>query len=353
MATSSFLQFNPTAANQETDAAYLTDATRTGGAGVGAIWPSVSANKTLYQVSTAIAALMQMMANKGFTVSDASLAALTVQLANILTTADVQSGLQSVSWASSIALNAARYNGFEISLTGNSTLSISGQTVGQVIVLLFSQDGTGGHTITYPGNIVGGAQPDPSVSTISGQIFKVNAVGTLQALGPMVSSNGMSGVAIGSVNPAAGNFSTLQVASAAPLGRVLTGDGTHYVPTVPSVGATQNAGLAGSRGLYATGNPDITPPAANVYQNTNSGAMLVTVSADGGGGGFRGVVYCDVSPSPTTAVAQFSRVNAGSSSPNYYPGSVTFVVPPGYYYGISVTSGGGSPSIRTWTEWIL
>ena len=209
MATSNFLPFNPTQANQETDAAYLTDATRTGGAGVGAIWPSNSANKTLYQVSTAVAALMQAMANKGFTVSDASLSALTTQLANILTTADLLSNLQSVSWAYSLALNAARYNGFEISLAGNSTLSISGQTVGQVIVLLFAQDGTGGHTITYPGNIVGGAQPDPSVSIISGQIFKVNAVGTLQALGPMVSSNGMSGTAIGSVNPAAGAFSAL------------------------------------------------------------------------------------------------------------------------------------------------
>ena len=82
--SSNFLQFNPTQANQENDAAYLTDATRTGGAGIGSEWPSISANKTLYQTSTAVAALMAMMANKGFTVSDASLPTLTAVLAALL-----------------------------------------------------------------------------------------------------------------------------------------------------------------------------------------------------------------------------------------------------------------------------
>lgn len=115
---------------------------------------------------------------------------------------------------------------------------------------------------------------------------------------------------------------------------------------------TQTANLAGSRGLYATPNPDSTPPSApDIFQNTSGLPMLVTVSADGGGGGFHGVVYCDSSSSPSTQTAQFGRVNSGSSSPNFYPASVTFLVPPNYYYGISVTSGGGSPSIRTWTEW--
>ena len=209
MATSNFLQFNPTLANQETDAEYLVDSTRTGGAGVDAIWPSPSANKTLYQASTAITALMQMMANKGFTVSDASLSALTAQLSNILTTADLLSNLQYVTWASSIVLNAARYNGFEIFLSGNSVVGISGQAVGQVIVLMFVQDGTGGHTVTYTGDLTSGSQPDPTANAISSQIFKVNTGGGLQPLGPMVSYNGMSGMALGAVNPAAGAFSTL------------------------------------------------------------------------------------------------------------------------------------------------
>ena len=120
------------------------------------------------------------------------------------------------------------------------------------------------------------------------------------------------------------------------------------------VSATQNANLALSRSLYSTGNPFTTPPSpGNVYQNTSGVAMVVTVSADLGGGGFGGVVYADSNAAPTTIVAEFSRVNAGSGPPNFYPGSVTFIVPPSGYYGISVTSGSGTPLIRSWTEWLL
>jgi len=109
MGSTNFLPFNPTQANQDTDAEYLIDSTRTGGAGVDAIWPSKSANKTLYQASNGVYALMQMMANKGFVTSDANLATLTAVLANILTTADIPAALQSVSWASTVTLNAAAY----------------------------------------------------------------------------------------------------------------------------------------------------------------------------------------------------------------------------------------------------
>lgn len=115
----------------------------------------------------------------------------------------------------------------------------------------------------------------------------------------------------------------------------------------------QNANLAGSRGLFATPNPDTTPPSSSIYQNTSGRTMMVTMSADVGSGGFHGVVYCDGSSSPATQIAQFARVNAGSGGPNFYPASVTFVVLPNYYYGISVTSGGGVPFVRTWTEWLL
>lgn len=121
------------------------------------------------------------------------------------------------------------------------------------------------------------------------------------------------------------------------------------------VSATQSAGLAASRPFYQTSNPDTTPPTSSfVFQNTSGVALLVSASADAGGGGFHGVVYCDSNALPTTEVAEFSRVNSGSSSPNFYPGSVTFLVPPGFYYGVSVTSGGASPSTpTTWTEWAL
>ena len=315
MATSNFLQFNPTLANQETDAEYLVDSTRTGGAGVDAIWPSTSANKTLYQASTAITALMQMMANKGFTVSDAALATLTTQLSNILTTADILSNLQSVSWASSIALNAARYNGFQIALFGNSALSISGQTVGQLIVLLFAQDGTGGRTVTYSGSFVGGAQPDPTASTISGQIFKVNAAGVLQAQGPMVSANGMSGMALGAVNPALVNASVLKVASTAPSGQVLTGNGTSYVPVAaPGFTSGNNANgwweknPGGRITQWGFGDTETVLDFPTSF--TNASSIVITACQFWNGAG--GSQFIGVYDSPWPTTTQFKLTGSGS-----------------------------------------
>jgi hypothetical protein len=223
MGSTNFLPFNPTQANQLTDSAYLTDATRTGGAGVDAEWPSPSANKTLYQAAGGNYALMQMMANKGFTVLDTNLATLTAVLANILTTADIPGSLQSLPWSASLVLNAAEYSGFQVTLSGATSFTISGQVAGQVIGLLWVQDGTGGRSITFPGNVNGGAQPDQTPGVLSAQLFKVDASLNLNAIGPAVSVNGMTGLAV--------NAATLTVAGAAPSGQVLTGNGTSYVPT--------------------------------------------------------------------------------------------------------------------------
>jgi len=244
MGSTNFLLFNPTQANQETDAEYLTDATRTGGAGVDALWLSPSANKTLYQLTCGMYAIMEMMAGKGFTTLDTDPATLTAVLANILTTVDIPGGLQSVAWSPTISLNATKYSGFQIALAGALSFTISGQTAGQIICLLWVQDGTGGWTVTFPGNVNGGAQSDPTPNVLSAQLFKVDAAGNLDAVGPVLSVNGMGGVAIGSFNPAPGNFSTLQVAGAAPDGQVLTGNGVSYVP-VAAPGYTSGSNANG------------------------------------------------------------------------------------------------------------
>ena len=134
--------------------------------------------------------------------------------------------------------------------------------------------------------------------------------------------------------------------------------------TTTSVSVSQTAGLisddgtSGSRQFFSTANPETTPPTGSaVFQNTNDAPLLVVVSADGGGGGFSGVVYCDANAAPVTLINRFARVNDGSSNPNYYPASVTFIVPPSFFYGISVTSGGGTPigsnALDSWTEYIL
>ncbi len=120
------------------------------------------------------------------------------------------------------------------------------------------------------------------------------------------------------------------------------------------VSVTQNTNLVSSRSIYAEADASIPPPAGNAYQNTSGVAMIVTVSADSGGGGFHGYVFCDGNSTPTTEVAEFGRVNAGSSSPNFYPATVTFCVPPNFYYALTTTNGGGGPAVlRSWTESLL
>jgi hypothetical protein len=91
--SSNILQWNPTGANQETDTAYTSDALRTGGATDPSIFPSLTANKVLYQVTTFIAALAQALAAKGLVISDASLSTLAGVLANVLTASDLTTAL--------------------------------------------------------------------------------------------------------------------------------------------------------------------------------------------------------------------------------------------------------------------
>lgn len=81
-------QWNPGKINQENDAAYTADPQRTGGA-ISGVFGSQLANKLFYQVSTVNAALAKMMANKGYTISDADFTNLVGALNNILTFVDV------------------------------------------------------------------------------------------------------------------------------------------------------------------------------------------------------------------------------------------------------------------------
>ena len=86
---SNFIQWNPGAVNQENDATYEADTMRSGGATVGVPMPSPLANKLFYQLSTLAAALAGAMADKGYTVSDANLAALQAVMDNLLTQNDL------------------------------------------------------------------------------------------------------------------------------------------------------------------------------------------------------------------------------------------------------------------------
>jgi len=114
-----------------------------------------------------------------------------------------------VPYATTMAFNAGRYAGFQVTLTGNPSFTISGQAAGAVVGLIWVQDSVGGRTVTFPGNVIGGAQPDPTAGVATAQLFKVDSSGNLDAVGPAVSVNGMSGAPIGAVNPSTGAFSAL------------------------------------------------------------------------------------------------------------------------------------------------
>ena len=86
---SNFLQWNPNLVNQENDTQYAADSMRAGGAGDPAIFPSATANKLFYQLSTFVAAFAQALTNKGYVITDASLPNLAAQLANVITAVDM------------------------------------------------------------------------------------------------------------------------------------------------------------------------------------------------------------------------------------------------------------------------
>lgn len=93
--TTNFLQINPNANNQESDAAYAADSLRTGGAATNALLPSPIYNKSMYQSSTFIASLAAALVAKGYSPNDGSavpataVVNLTAVLVNIMTQADM------------------------------------------------------------------------------------------------------------------------------------------------------------------------------------------------------------------------------------------------------------------------
>ena len=192
MATTNFEQWNSAALNQETDAEYLADAQRIGGVTTGSLAPGATMNKFYYQASTFIAAFGQMLAAKGYTNSDSSVATLASVLANVVTESDLATNIVSVAYSPTPAFNATSNNGFQMTLSGNiTTSSIIGVTPGQLLAFYFVQDSVGGRTVSWPSSFVGGLQPDTAAASVSVMLFRADAVGTARAVSPMISNNGM------------------------------------------------------------------------------------------------------------------------------------------------------------------
>lgn len=189
MASSNFLQHNPNQSNQETDAQYQADSLRAGGIALDDILPSLWLNKIWYQTSTMCAALAQMMAAKGYSMSDANLATLAATLANLLTNADIKPGLIQVPFSPSAQFDCSKANGFGMTLAGNLTsLAIINAVAGQQVTLAFTQGNSGGYTVPFPSNVKNPGVVDAGGGNTSMQQFLVLGDGNLHPLTGMTVS---------------------------------------------------------------------------------------------------------------------------------------------------------------------
>lgn len=187
LGTSNILQWNPSGSNMEPDSTYAADTQRSGGATTAAIFGSPVGNKLFYQVSTVCAAFCAMMAAKGYTISDSSLSALTAVMMNVKTSADFPSSILSIAYATSVTFDATASEGFDLILTGNvSASTLTGTSPGQLLTFVFAQDATGGRTFAWPTNVIAPGAVCPFASSVSIQVFKVRAGGTIIPVAPML-----------------------------------------------------------------------------------------------------------------------------------------------------------------------
>ena len=327
MATTNILQWNPSAVNQENDATYAADSQRSGGATNPSIFEAELANKAFYQWSTYIAGLFQAFAAKGFTTSDSNLSSLTAQCANFLTTADLLPAVQVVPYAATVTLNAAQANGFYIqTMAGNLNIAaVPGLTSGQLIAMYYQQDATGGRTVTFPSVMVGALQPDYTANSISAQLFGYDAqTGFLRAIGPLLSS---AGTYVGNLHAG-----TITLSSGAPLGQVLTGNGTNFVAAAP-IPLAYNPTLYVVTGIRAL---------STLYQNTTGLPMVVRLSYGQPSSGTVTLYSGTTSLQGTTQIVDMHGGSGGTGTRN-----VSCAVPIGSYYSATTDTDG---SLVVWTE---
>ena len=328
MATTNLLQWNPTAANQENDAAYLADSQRAGGATNPAIFEAQLANKAYFQWSTFLTALFTAFANKGFTTSDSNLPTLTAQCANFLTTADLLPAVVNVPYAATVTLNAATANGFYLqTLTGNLTIAaVTGASAGQLIALYYQQDSVGGRTVTFPSDFVGAVQPDPAANAVSVQVFDWDAnTSRMRAQGPLVSANGAffpsALVALGLVT--AGTFTLIGSISA---GSALLYNGTSFV-------AKQLTATYPSRAFNT------------VYQNTTGYEITVYATGSEGPGG-AGTIAAYMGPTSGGLLAVAQQGITAKNLSSSISGSLSFRVPANWWYQVQADT----PAQAGWVE---
>lgn len=190
--STNFLTFNPAANNQENDATYNTDITRTGGVLLDQILPSPLANKMWFQSAQFISAFCTMMADKGFSPMDGAgvgggFNALVAVLTNVKTSADFTASIVLVPYATSITFDANLGSGFDLTLTGNvSASTLINQAPGDIFTFIIAQDATGGRTFAWPPSLVGTAPICPLPNSVTVQQFIVRVAGQIVPTEPMI-----------------------------------------------------------------------------------------------------------------------------------------------------------------------
>lgn len=87
---------------------------------------------------------------------------------------------------------AAQNQLFELTLTGNASaqpLTFVGITPPSYVTFQITQDGSGGHTFSFPANTIGGCTVDPVANSVTTLMLVYNGVNAT-AIGPCVTGNG-------------------------------------------------------------------------------------------------------------------------------------------------------------------
>jgi hypothetical protein len=92
-----------------------------------------------------------------------------------------------VAFSTTPVFNAAVGGAFKLTLTGNvaSSTFANGLQGPSIVVFRFLQDGTGGRTFAWPGNVRNGGVVNPGPNARSVQIFALDTDGSLDAIGPI------------------------------------------------------------------------------------------------------------------------------------------------------------------------
>lgn len=347
MGTSNFLAWDTIQANVETDAQYASDALRMNGAPVGAILPSATFNKFAMQVSTFCAAFGQFLVNNGISASDSSQAALAAAFGNIMLSGNQPAALTLVPYSPAMALNAAATNGFYLSLTGNTSLTISGMSPGQLIAIYYAQDSVGGRMVTFPSNMVGAVSPPSYPNVVSVQLFRYDPnTSALLAAGPLEAS-GATYATSGVFNSTLDCSTDLNVFGTATITHTRTGD------FALTTGAPNGAHLVGNGVIFSPRTLALNSVTGSrvfgvTYTNNSSAEMTVAVTGAILSGNF----------GQGFAIAGYVngvKVAVNGVHNDLGEATVNFMVPVGSTYNVNIdntyVTGPVTPTLESWVEY--